>query len=40
MTATPRPPAWAVIEQAVLQRRPVQARYLGHQRLLCPHALG
>ncbi len=40
MTATPRPPAWAVIEQALLERRPVQARYHGHHRLLCPHALG
>ena len=35
-----RPPAWAVLEQALLQRRPVRARYHGTERLLCPHALG
>lgn len=35
-----RPPAWAVLEQALVQRRVVAARYHGHQRLLCPHALG
>lgn len=29
-----------MIEQALLQRRPVRARYHGHQRLLCPHAMG
>lgn len=36
----PRPPAWAVLEQALIGRRPVQADYHGCQRLLCPHALG
>lgn len=40
MTTTPRPPAWAVLEQALLERRPVQATYNGRRRLLCPHALG
>jgi len=35
-----RPPAWAVLEQALLQRRPVSADYHGRPRLLCPHALG
>lgn len=40
MTPTSRPPAWAVLEQALLQRRPVQASYHGALRLLCPHALG
>lgn len=40
MTATTLPPAWAVLEQALLQRRPVLAYYHGHQRLLCTHALG
>ncbi len=40
MTATPLPPAWAVLEAALLQRRAVWARYHGHARLLCPHALG
>jgi len=39
MTVT-RPPAWAVLEQGLVQRRPVAARYHGQQRLLCPHALG
>jgi len=41
MTARPgRPPAWAVLEQALTERRPVRARYHGAERLLCPHALG
>lgn len=35
-----RPPAWAVLEQALIERRPVLACYHGHQRLLCPHTLG
>ena len=35
-----RPPAWAVLAEALVQRRPVSARYHGRQRLLCPHALG
>lgn len=40
MTTSPsRPPAWPVLEQAILQRRPVRARYHGTERLLCPHAL-
>jgi len=41
MMARPeRPPAWAVLEQALLERRPVRARYHGTDRVLCPHALG
>lgn len=40
MTGTARPPAWAVLEQALIERRPVRARYHDHERLLCPHALG
>lgn len=40
MTRTARPPTWAVLEQALIERRPVAARYHGQQRLLCPHALG
>jgi len=40
MTVPDRPSTWAVLEQALIQRRPVAARYHGHQRLLCPHALG
>ncbi|MGI8684820.1 MAG: hypothetical protein ACR2MO_06990 [Acidimicrobiales bacterium] len=35
-----RPPAWAVLEQALANKRPVQARYHGTERVLCPHALG
>ena|ERR1700730_4583149 len=35
-----RPPAWSVLEQALMQRRPVTVRYQGHDRVLCPHALG
>ena len=35
-----RPPAWAVLEEALVQRRVVLAYYHGQQRLLCPHALG
>lgn len=37
---TIRPPAWAVLEAALITRRPVRARYHGTERLLCPHALG
>lgn len=35
-----QPLAWATLEQALRQRRPLQARYHDHQRVLCPHALG
>jgi hypothetical protein len=35
-----RPPAWSVLQQALLQKKPVHARYHGHERILCPHALG
>jgi hypothetical protein len=31
---------WAVLAQAVTERRSVRARYHGHERLLCPHVLG
>jgi hypothetical protein len=34
------PAAWAVLEAAIRQRRPVRVSYHGHQRLICPHALG
>jgi hypothetical protein len=37
---TIRPPAWSILAQALTQRRTVRARYHGHERLLCPHALG
>ena len=40
MTPTLRPPAWAILELALLERRPVQAVYHGRARQLCPHALG
>jgi hypothetical protein len=34
------PPAWAPLETALRQRRPVLVAYHGRQRLVCPHALG
>jgi hypothetical protein len=40
MTAANLPPAWAVLEKALRQRRPVHVSYHGRRRLLCPHALG
>jgi hypothetical protein len=36
----PRPAAWATLETALRQRRPVQATYHGQRRVLCPHVLG
>jgi hypothetical protein len=39
-TANDRPAAWATLEQALRQRRPVRARYHDQERVLCPHALG
>lgn len=38
--ATRAPAAWATLECALRQQRPVQARYHDQQRVLCPHALG
>jgi hypothetical protein len=35
-----RPPAWEALARALIERRPVWARYHGHERLLCPHVLG
>lgn len=35
-----RPPAWELLEAALTARRPVRASYHGHERVLCPHALG
>ncbi len=35
-----RPSAWLVLEQALRAKCPVRARYHGHERLICPHALG
>ncbi len=37
---TPIPAAWDTLEQALRQRRLVQARYHDQQRVICPHALG
>ena len=38
-TAAP-PPAWATLEDALRQRRPVRLSYHGRLRTVCPHALG
>jgi hypothetical protein len=35
-----RPQAWAVLQQALTEKRPVALRYHGHDRILCPHAIG
>jgi hypothetical protein len=41
MTTTPDlPTAWAPLEAALRQRRPVRLSYHRHQRIVCPHALG
>ncbi len=32
--------AWAALETALRQRRPVRLTYHAKQRLVCPHALG
>lgn len=40
MTTIALPTAWAALETALLQRRPVLVSYHGRQRLICPHALG
>ncbi len=41
MTTMPTMPmAWAPLEAALRQRRPVHVSYHGRQRLICPHALG
>jgi hypothetical protein len=37
---TTRPAAWDALEAALRQRLPVRVFYHGHQRLICPHALG
>lgn len=33
-------PAWATLEQAMRQRRPVEIAYHGRRRTVSPHALG
>jgi hypothetical protein len=32
--------AWAELEEALRERRAVRVTYHGHERVLCPHALG
>jgi hypothetical protein len=39
-TVSTTSPAWAVLEAALRQRRPVLVSYHGRQRLVCPHAMG
>ena len=34
------PTSWAALEAALRERRPVRVTYHGHERVLCPHALG
>lgn len=40
MTTATLPAAWAPLEAALRQRRPVRLCYKGSERLVCPHALG
>lgn len=35
-----QPAAWASLQAALRQRRPVHVTYHGRQRIVCPHALG
>ncbi len=39
-TTAALPMAWATLEAALRQRRPVVVGYHAKQRLVCPHALG
>jgi predicted DNA-binding transcriptional regulator YafY len=32
--------AWEPLETALRQRQPIRLSYHGHQRVVCPHALG
>lgn len=32
--------AWAVLEEALVDKRRVRLRYAGHERTVCPHVLG
>ena len=40
MTAAATPPAWAILEQALRQRRAVEIDYHRRRRTVYPHALG
>ena len=40
MGAVTKPPAWAVLEQALLERKPVRLHYQGTERTVCPQVLG
>jgi len=37
---TTAPTPWTALNTALRARRPVLVNYHGHQRLICPHALG
>jgi hypothetical protein len=39
-TTAALPAAWAPLQAALRARRPIIVCYHGHQRLICPHALG
>ena len=39
-TTRSHPTTWDALEAALRQRRAVRVSYHGHQRLICPHALG
>lgn len=34
------PPVWMLLQRAVLDKQAVRLRYHGHDRIVCPHALG
>jgi hypothetical protein len=38
ITVIPTP--WTALEEALRERHPVRVSYHGHERVLCPHALG
>ncbi len=40
MTTATLPVAWDALEAALRQRLPIRVAYHGHQRIVCPHALG
>ena len=39
-TTRARPPAWAALEDSLTRQQPLKLRYHGHDRIVCPHALG
>lgn len=40
ITTRTLPPAWALLADCLARRHPLRVRYHGHDRILCPHALG